>query len=237
MVETSSKLAVFFDLDDTLYDHLLPFREAVREVLAPDEGKLDYAELFYTVRHHSDLLWPKYLRGEMELEETRVLRLELAFAEYGLPLNREQAVQIQASYIARQYTIEMIEGVAEQLQRFISQGHPVGIITNGPQEHQMGKLRGLGIDRIIPPEMIFISDAVGLAKPDPAIFAHVNRVTGTAPENSLYVGDTWANDVVGALTAGWQVCWYNPRGRKPGTAHAPSYIFTNYKEFSELPLV
>lgn len=150
MVETSSKLAVFFDLDDTLYDHLLPFREAVREVLAPDEGKLDYAELFYTVRHHSDLLWPKYLRGEMELEETRVLRLELAFAEYGLPLNREQAVQIQASYIARQYTIEMIEGVAEQLQRFISQGHPVGIITNGPQEHQMGKLRGLGIDRIIP---------------------------------------------------------------------------------------
>lgn len=83
MVETSSKLAVFFDLDDTLYDHLVPFREAVREVLAPDEGKLDYAELFYTVRHHSDLLWPKYLRGEMELEETRVLRLELALPSTG----------------------------------------------------------------------------------------------------------------------------------------------------------
>lgn len=85
--------------------------------------------------------------------------------------------------------------------------------------------------------MIFISDAVGLAKPDPAIFAHVNRVTGTTPENSLYVGDTWANDVVGALTAGWKVCWYNPRGRQPGTDHAPSYIFKNYKEFGALPLV
>lgn len=237
MTETSNKLAVFFDLDDTLYDHLVPFREAVREVLAPEEDKLDYAELFYTVRHHSDLLWPKYLSGELELEETRVMRLELAFADYGLPLSREQAAQIQASYISRQYSIELIEGVAEQLQRFIRRDHPVGIITNGPQEHQMAKLRGLGIDRIIPQEMIFISDAVGLAKPDPAIFAHVNKVTGTRPENCLYVGDTWANDVVGALAAGWRVCWYNPRGRKPGTDHTPSYIFASYKEFSELPLV
>lgn len=236
-METSHKLAIFFDLDDTLYDHLVPFREAVREVLAPDELTLNYADLFYTVRHHSDALWPKYLSGELELEETRVLRLERAFAEYGIELSREQAVKVQASYIGRQYSIELIDGVAEQLERFIALGHKVGIITNGPKEHQMNKLRGLGIDRIIPEEMIFISDAVGLAKPDPQLFAHVNRVTGTSAENSLYIGDTWDNDVVGALSAGWKVCWYNPRGRQPGADLVPSYTFTNYQEFSELPLL
>ncbi|MHA6531088.1 HAD family hydrolase [Paenibacillus sp. BAC0078] len=237
MNTSNNKLAIFWDLDDTLYDHLVPFREAVREVLQPDESTLNYADLFYKVRHHSDLLWPQYLRGELALEETRVLRLELAFAEYGLKLNREQAAKVQASYISRQYSIEMIEGVAEQLKRFISLGHKVGIITNGPQEHQMNKLRGLGIDKLIPEEMIFISDAVGLAKPDPAIFAHVNKVTGTTAEQSLYVGDTWDNDVVGALAAGWKAIWYNPRGRQPGTDHQPSYIFTNYREFSELPII
>lgn len=234
---SNDKLAIFFDLDDTLYDHLIPFREAVREVLRPDEDHLNYADLFYKVRHHSDLLWPKYLRGELELEETRVRRLELAFAEYGLELDREQASKVQAAYIGRQYSIEMIEGVAEQLQRFISLGHKVGVITNGPQDHQMSKLRGLGVDRLIPEEMIFISDAVGLAKPDPAIFAYVNRMTGTTAEHSLYIGDTWDNDVVGALEAGWKVCWYNPRGRQPGTEHKPSYIFASYREFSELPLI
>lgn len=236
-MNTRPELAVFFDLDDTLYDHLVPFREAVREVLAPDERNINYAELFYKVRHHSDLLWPKYLKGELELEETRVLRLELAFAEYGLTLSREQAARVQAAYIGRQYTIEMIEGVEEQLRRFISLGHKVGVITNGPKDHQMNKLRGLGIDKLIPEEMIFISDAVGLAKPDPAIFAHVNKVTGTTPEHSLYIGDTWDNDVVGALSAGWKVCWYNPRGRQPGKDHIPDYTFTSYKEFSELPLI
>lgn len=234
---TSNKLAIFFDLDDTLYDHLVPFREAVREVLSPDESSLDYAELFYKVRHHSDLLWPLYLQGEIPLEETRVRRLELAFAEYGLALDRVQASAVQAAYISRQYSIDMIDGVREHLERFIANGHKVGIITNGPQDHQMNKIRGLGLDQIIPEEMIFISDAVGLAKPDPEIFIHVNQKTGTSADNSLYIGDTWANDVVGALAAGWKVCWYNPRGRQPATEHEPSYIFTNYKEFGELPLV
>lgn len=233
----SNKQAIFFDLDDTLYDHLVPFREAVREVLTPDESSLDYAELFYIVRHHSDLLWPKYLSGELPLEETRVLRLELAFAEFGLPLNREQASRVQASYIGRQYQIEMIEGVREQLERFIADGHIVGIITNGPAEHQMKKIIGLGVDQLIPLDRIFISDAVGIAKPNPELFAHVNRMTGTLAENSIYIGDTWANDVVGALAAGWKVCWYNPRGRQPATDQEPSYIFTDYEEFSKLPIV
>ena len=85
--------------------------------------------------------------------------------------------------------------------------------------------------------MIFISDAVGIAKPDPEIFAYVNRRTETTAEQCLYVGDTWANDVVGALEAGWKVCWYNPRGRQPLTAHEPSYTFANYEEFKELPIL
>lgn len=234
---TGGKPGIFFDLDDTLYDHLVPFREAVREVLAPNESALDYAELFYRVRHHSDLLWPKYLHGELELEETRVLRLEYAFAEFGLGLSREQSERVQASYIGRQYTIDMIEGVKEQLERFIALGITVGIITNGPEEHQSAKLRGLGVDKLIPPEHIFISDAVGLAKPDPRIFRYVNKKTGTAPEHSLYVGDTWANDVVGALEAGWKVCWYNPRGRQPGSDHRPTFTFADYAEFAKLPLL
>lgn len=234
---TSNKLAIFFDLDDTLYDHLIPFKEAVRQVLELDESSLDFAELFYKVRHHSDLLWPMYLRGEIPLEETRVRRMELAFAEYGLNIDRDQASAVQAAYIGLQYSISMIDGVCEHIERFIAEGHKVGIITNGPKDHQMSKIRGLGLDQIIPEDLIFISDAVGLAKPDPEIFVHVNQQTGTSADNSLYIGDTWANDVVGALAAGWKVCWYNPRGRQPATDHKPNYIFTNYKEFGELPLL
>jgi HAD superfamily hydrolase (TIGR01549 family) len=238
IVDNSKKLAVFFDLDDTLYDHLVPFKEAVKEVLNAAAGDdLDYADLFYKVRHHSDLLWPQYLRGEIPLEETRVLRMERAFAEFGMKLDRAQAAQVQAAYIGRQYQIEMLDGVRQQLERFIAGGHVVGVITNGPADHQMKKLIGLGVDQLLPADRIFISDAVGLAKPDPEIFAYVNRKTGTVAEQSLYVGDAWDNDVIGALSAGWKVCWYNPRGRQPRTNHEPNYTFANYQEFAGLPIL
>ncbi|KGE18985.1 HAD family hydrolase [Paenibacillus wynnii] len=236
-MQKTTKLAIFFDLDDTLYNHLVPFRDGVREVLGLTENAVNIADLFHRVRHHSDLLWPKYLQGELELEETRLLRMELAFAEFGLDLNREMAAEVQAAYIDRQYKIKLIDGVLPQLQRFISGGHTVGIITNGPEDHQMKKIRALGVDKLIPEDRIFISDAVGIAKPDPEIFAYVNRKTETTPEHCLYIGDTWGNDVVGALEAGWKVCWYNPRDRQPLTDHVPSYTFTTYDEFKELPIL
>ncbi|MFC3748430.1 HAD family hydrolase [Paenibacillus sp. GCM10012306] len=236
-MENSKKLAVFFDLDDTLYDHLVPFREAVKEVLKPAGENLDFADLFFKVRHHSDLLWPKYLSGEIPLEETRVMRMERAFADFGMTLDRAQAAEVQAAYIDRQYRIEMIQGVRQQLERFIAGGHTVGVITNGPADHQMKKIVGLGVDRILPADRIFISDAVGIAKPDPELFAYVNRKTGTTAEQSLYVGDAWDNDVVGALGAGWKVCWYNPHGREPRTAHEPTHTFSNYEEFAGLPIL
>lgn len=236
-MNNSNKLAVFFDLDDTLYNHLVPFRDAVRELLGLDDSVLNIADLFHRVRHHSDLLWPQYLQGKLELEETRLLRMELAFAEFGLDLDRDKAAQVQAAYIDRQYKIQMIDGVLQQLHRFISGGHIVGIITNGPEDHQMKKICALGVDKLIPKNRIFISDAVGIAKPDPEIFAYVNKKTGTTADHCLYIGDTWANDVVGAMDAGWKVCWYNPRDRQPLTAHKPSYTFTNYAEFGELPIL
>ncbi|MFD1775680.1 HAD family hydrolase [Paenibacillus rhizophilus] len=236
-MESSGKRAIFFDLDDTLYDHLVPFREAVREVIKPDESVLDVLHLFDRVRYHSDQLWPKYLQGEFTLKETRVRRMEIAFEELGIPLTREQAALVQEGYISRQYNIKMIDGVLPQLKRLMADGHVVGIITNGPVDHQMSKIRGLGVDKLIPMDRIFVSDAVGIAKPDPGIFAYVNRKTGTEAGNSVYVGDTWHNDVVGALDAGWEMCWYNPRGKKPATAHTPTYIFRNYEEFAGLPIV
>ncbi|MDT3425971.1 putative hydrolase of the HAD superfamily [Paenibacillus forsythiae] len=235
-MESRGRRAIFFDLDDTLYDHLVPFRNAVREVIQPDESVLDVLHLFDRVRYHSDQLWPRYLQGEFSLDETRVRRMEIAFSEFGIHLSREQATLVQKGYIGRQYNIEMIDGVLPQLTRLMEEGHVVGIITNGPVDHQMSKIRGLGVDKLIPSDRIFISDAVGIAKPDPEIFAYVNRTTGTTADNSVYVGDTWHNDVVGALDAGWEMCWYNPRGKGPGSDHKPTHTFRNYEEFSLLPI-
>jgi putative hydrolase of the HAD superfamily len=41
---------------------------------------------------------------------------------------------------------------------------------------------------------------------------------GVAAEDAVMVGDSWANDIVGALNAGIRAVWFNP-DRKPAPGH------------------
>lgn len=59
-------------------------------------------------------------------------------------------------------------------------------------------------------EILIDSAVIGVAKPDPAIFAPVLDHFGTEPHRILYVGDTYQADVVGARAAGLQVVQLDP---------------------------
>ncbi|CAM4376332.1 HAD family hydrolase [Paenibacillus tarimensis] len=222
--------AVFFDLDDTLYDQLIPFHNAA-ERYVPGEllAKVPASDLFRTMRKHSDALWEPYLRGELPLDVMRVQRIQKAFAEFDIHLEEEACSKIQDEYLAEQGRIKLLPGIADCLTELKQSGWTIGVITNGPAEHQRRKAAALQIDWFIPEEHIFISGAVGIAKPDARIFEHANRVTGTQPENSIYIGDSWANDVVGARAAGWQCIWYNKRGAEPGEGQMPEVTVTTFE--------
>ncbi len=65
-------------------------------------------------------------------------------------------------------------------------------------------------------DAIIDSERVGVAKPDPKIFALTLEQLGvTRPRVVVHVGDSWAADVEGALAAGWNAIWYRSRAGKP----------------------
>ena len=63
---------------------------------------------------------------------------------------------------------------------------------------------------------VFLSEEMGLVKPDPAFFAPVLRALGE-PDRSrvLMVGDNLLTDIQGGKNAGLDTAWFNPR-RLPG---------------------
>ena len=68
-------------------------------------------------------------------------------------------------------------------------------------------------------QRVVISQEVGVAKPDPAIFQIA--LGGTAPDRALMIGDGISSDVLGANRAGVDVCWFNPTGKAlPEGLHA-----------------
>ncbi|WP_274648906.1 HAD family hydrolase [Paenibacillus humicola] len=217
--------AVFFDLDDTLYDQLDSFRGAVEDTLPADLwAGLEMDELFRRVRYYGDRLLDRYAAGKLTFKELRVQRMILAFADLGIALDERQAETLQTRYRNGQQRIKLSPGAGELIAALQRGGLDVGILTNGPVDHQMNKIRSLGLDAVIQPGRLFISDALGIAKPDPRVFLQVSEITGHAPERCLYVGDAWVNDVTGPLEAGWHSIWLNKRGDAPSSGHRPDRI-------------
>ncbi len=81
-------------------------------------------------------------------------------------------------------------------------GYRVAIIANQPARRH-AELQALGID----PEVMAMSDAIGVAKPDPAFFVRVLDLLHAEAQDVVYVGDRVDNDVVPAAAAGLRAVW------------------------------
>lgn len=201
-------------------------------------GPPDVVALFNASRRHSDEAFEAATRGEISMEEMYVWRLQRTFADFGVDVTADECLRMQSAYAtAQRDAICVSPRMAEVLDwcaarrplgggQLLGSGclpgsgcltgarHPMGIITNGPAAHQMEKVEALGLSRWFAPESIVVSGAVGVAKPDPEIFRIACERVGTSPESCVYVGDSFASDVVGATSAGMPVVWFNHRRRE-----------------------
>ncbi|MNW51479.1 Pyrimidine 5'-nucleotidase YjjG [compost metagenome] len=238
MTQNKPPQAVFFDVDDTLYDHLIPFRKALQNILHTNTD-FPYEHAYHRMRYFSDTLSAQAggtpTHGKV-LEDMRRNRFILSLSEFGLSLTPDQAQKVQDDYLGNQFAIELFDGAEGLIHELMSRGTVVGLITNGPPEHQFQKIKALGVDHVISPDRIFISGAVGITKPDRGLFDHVTESLGLTSTGCYYIGDSWRNDVVGAISAGWNVLWFNHRGVQPESEHQPHHVVTSYNDIAEVLL-
>jgi len=102
--------------------------------------------------------------------------------------------------------IHRVDDHAEALADLVAGGIRVGIVSNsdGTVEAILSERRVCQVGPGGGPEVLVIVDSTvaGVAKPDPAIFAPALAALGTAPDRTLYVGDSRYYDVGGATAAG-----------------------------------
>jgi HAD superfamily hydrolase (TIGR01549 family) len=64
-------------------------------------------------------------------------------------------------------------------------------------------------------DFLVVSSRVGVAKPDPRVFAMALARVSARPEEAVYVGDTYVKDVIGARAAGIAPVLLDRKGRAP----------------------
>jgi len=79
------------------------------------------------------------------------------------------------------------------------QGVKLALVTNGYKTTKK-VIRDMGLEKYF--DCIVISSAVGISKPDPKIFKIAINKLGLKPAEVLFVGDSYATDIVGAKRAG-----------------------------------
>lgn len=104
-----------------------------------------------------------------------------------------------------------LEGAASLLRQLHGKVK-MGIITNGFTALQQARLENTGLQDYF--ELLVISEQVGYAKPNPAIFDYaLERMGSPDRQRVLMVGDNPDTDVAGGIQAGLQTCWLNVNGR------------------------
>jgi putative hydrolase of the HAD superfamily len=154
-------------------------------------------------------------RGDTTDRERASRYLETLFRLAGVPDTQMGIVRdtLLALHRERHLWGGLKPGTVDALERLRQKGLRLAVVSNSDGRAEEG-LAAAGLLKFF--EVVIDSQLVGFEKPDPRIFdAALRRMGLTAPE-SVYVGDIYEVDVVGARRAGMDVILLDPLGNHPG---------------------
>ncbi|AND79000.1 HAD family hydrolase [Streptococcus pantholopis] len=205
--------SIVFDVDDTIYDQQAPYRLAMEQSF-PDFDMSVINQAYIRFRHYSDQGFPRVMAGEWTTGYFRFWRCKETLKDFSYrQISPEEGARFQAVYENELENITMLDEMRLTLDFLKEKNVPIGIITNGPTEHQLKKIKKLGLYDYVDPKRVLVSQATGFQKPEKELFNLAAEQFDMNPATTLYVGDSYDNDVMGAFNSGWHSMWFNHRDR------------------------
>lgn len=202
---------IIFDVDDTLYDQAQSFHKTVNKLFQEPFTDEEIDSLYKASRKYSEILFDKSENGEISQFEWQTGRIIAACKDFNIPIDTEKAAVFHETYVVEQKNITLFPEVEELLNVLYKEGKQLGILTNGEEKHQAMKIKQLGLSRWFPAERTFISGSIGHAKPKREVFDFIEEKMNLDQTKTIYIGDNFEKDIIGAKQAGWQAIWMNHR--------------------------
>ena len=200
--------AIFFDLDDTLFDYQSAKNQAIGQfstLSTRDFSDVQQASTFW------DAVTAKYMNdyhcGRLTYSEQQQKRV-IAFLGQEMAADQAQSWydRYQLAYEQHWIAYDDVLPVLNTLQGACE----LAIITDGPPQ-QRRKLQALGIEHFF--AHMTIPNEVGAPKPESAIFALAAQKAKMPPSQCWYIGNDWRKDYCGASAAGFHSVWLNRNGK------------------------
>lgn len=225
---------LLIDADDTIFDFPKCEYEALRITLEKGAYCFD-DEIYKSFSAINSALWKQFEINKITRCELRTKRfkelLEKCFM--GCVDNPRRCGMLADSYVdnlSRQAVL--IDGAKEALKK-LSQVYDIYIITNGLQKVQHGRFEKAQLGAYY--KKLFISDEIGIQKPERAFFEYVLGVTDEKDRSKiLVVGDSLTSDMQGGRNAELDTCIYDPKRRVSMPHPLCDYRIENLEELLDL---
>lgn len=230
----TSMKAILFDIDDTLFSTTTFARHAREKAVAamcamgidaPEETVLN--ELNEVIRefgsnyeHHFDKLLDR-LPPHHRRDVNPALIVAAGMAAY---------------HDTKFEFLEPFDDVRPFLQALRKAKMRTGIVTHGKTTKQCEKLVRLGLVDLLGPRDVFISEQVGIAKPNPKLYQHALTSMGLLPSEVMYVGDNLAHDIAPPRAIGMHTAWIK-RAAKPDQdleSADPEFVIQDFQELAAI---
>jgi putative hydrolase of the HAD superfamily len=203
--------AVFFDIDDTLFP-TTEFAQrarwnAVKAMVAAGLERPEqevYQELVEVISEFTSNYGNHYDHLLRRLGEDAVRDVNPALIV---------AAGVAAYHDTKFREIAPFDDVVPLLEDLKAADLKVGIITHGLTVKQAEKLLRLGLVPHLDADAIYISEQVGISKPNPKLYLHALEDQELDPERVLYVGDNPAHDIAPPKSLGMRTAWSSRAAR------------------------
>ena len=222
---------VLFDLDGTLFNYEKAEKTAFKMTF--DHFGLDettIADLNEKYKIINEKIWRDFQTGNITAERLRTERFTILCEQENLFFDPEK---ISKKYLENLSQCSfLIDGAIETVS-FFHQNCKIALVTNGLSDVQHARLEKSPLKNYF--RDIFISEEIGVAKPNRHIFEYVFSELGLLKKNDvMIVGDNLFSDILGGNNFGIDTCWFNPNRLINETDIIPSYEVFKLSELRKI---
>lgn len=201
-----------FDLDQTLLDFHASEYMALRTVLCANG--LSFSEAIYqSFKVTNQSLWLELEKGNISRTELFIRRFQSVFALCEgdasfldpLKINDDFILTMSVNGVLMEGALEFVRKVKETIP-----GARIYIASNGATVNAKGRIASSGLGRYI--DGLFISEEMGVTKPDAAFFEKCLDSIAEPRTSCIMIGDSLSSDMLGAKNASMDSVWFMPSG-------------------------
>ena len=201
-----------FDLDQTLLDFHASEYKALGIVLKAT-GLSFSDEIYRAFKAYNQSLWLELEKGNISRTELFSKRFMDVFSRCEGDASGLSPLKVNDDFIRTMSVNGVLMDGALEFVRKLRENIPdarIYIASNGATINAKGRIASTGLDRYI--DGLFISEEMGVTKPDAAFFDTCLEKIGEPKSSCIMIGDSLSSDMLGAKNASLDSVWFMPSG-------------------------